>query len=83
MTQISVNVSHIASDTETSDEPATGSVPAIYMDDVPSTSGLGVVGLTEEAASLLATETVYNADLTIDDAESEPLNETAEEVSSF
>ena len=53
------------------------------MDDVPSTSGLGVVGLTEEAASLLATETVYNADLTIDDAESEPLNETAEEVSSF
>jgi hypothetical protein len=45
------------------------------MDDVPSTSGLGVVGLTKEAVSLLATETVYDAltvddtDLTIDDAD--------------
>ena len=75
LTQISVNVSRIASDTETSDEPATWPVPAIYMDDVPSTSGLGVVGLTKEAVSLLATETVYDAltvddtDLTIDDAD--------------
>ena len=42
------------------------------MDDTPGTSGLAGVGLTEEAASLLA------CDQTIELAD--PLNETSEEV---
>ena len=73
---------------EPSDESANVSVLAV--DDAPGTSGLGGVGLTEEATSLLVTETVDddqmrdNEDLTTNGADhveaTQPLSETAEEV---